>query len=317
MITSIFAVAARLVPILLILGLGNLVRTKALLSETTIEELKGLVVSVALPAVLFGAFLEMDLDPSYLLIFVVILLICVVMYGIGVTIRTRIGASREYYPFLMTGFEFGMVGIPLFGAAYGLEAVGYIAIVDLSHELFIWFVFVTLLRLRRDGGGSVTQTLASFVRSPLIIAILAALALNISGIGNAFEASLAGQTVLRTLELLGGMLIPVILIIVGYGMRLSPKNALATVSVVVPRLLLLIPAAILLNRWLSAVLPDFGPAFQAALFTFLILPPPYVIPLFMSRDKVDERSFVNTVLSVYTAVSIVIFIVYFALNPVI
>lgn len=317
MTASVLEVAARLLPIILILGLGNLVREKSLLSEQSIKELKGLVINIALPAVLFGAFLEMDLDPSYLLIFAIVLLICVLMYGLGHLLRTRVGKSREYYPFLMTGFEFGMVGIPLFGAAYGLDAVGYIAIVDLSHELFIWFVFVTLLRMKRDGHGSISTTLKSFLRSPLIIAILAALGLNISGLGGAFEAHAAGQAVTRTLELLGGMLIPVILVIVGYGMRLNLRNAMATLSVVAPRLVILIPMALVLNRVLATAMPGFSPAFEAALFTFLILPPPYVVPLFMPQGITDERTFVNNVLSVYTAVTLIIFIVYFSLNPMI
>ena len=45
---------------------------------------------------------------------------------------------------LITGFEYGMLAISLFGAAYGLDKIGYIAIVDLGHEIFIWFVFLPL-----------------------------------------------------------------------------------------------------------------------------------------------------------------------------
>ncbi|MFW6232042.1 MAG: hypothetical protein ACOC37_03205 [Spirochaetota bacterium] len=50
--------------------------------------------------------------------------------------------------------------------------------------------------------------------------------------------------------------------------------------------------------------------------SLFILPPPYIVPLFMPAERATERVYVNNVLSVYTAVSLVIFIVYFALNPV-
>lgn len=313
---AIIDVAARLLPIIIILGLGNLIRFRSLLSPAAIEELKGLVVTIALPAVLFGTFLNMELDPAYLTIFGIVLLICVAMYGVGFALRRSVGKGHEYYPFLMTGFEFGMVGIPLFGAAYGLDAIGAIAIVDLSHELFIWFVFVTLLTVKRDGGGSLSTTLRGFAGSPLIIAIVSALALNLLGLGNAFSEHPASGAVLRTLDILGGMLIPVILIIVGYGMRLSPRGIGDALRVVIPRFVILVPLALVLNRVLAGAMPGFTPAFEAALFTFLILPPPYVVPLFMPRDQTDERAFVNNVLSVYTLGTLLVFVAYFSVNPV-
>lgn len=316
MSAPIIDVAARLLPIIIILGLGNLIRTRTLLSPATIEELKGLVVTIALPAVLFGTFLDMELDPAYLTIFGIVLLICVAMYGAGLALRKSVGQGHEYYPFLMTGFEFGMVGIPLFGAAYGLDAIGAIAIVDLSHELFIWFVFVTLLTVKRDGGGSIAATLRGFAASPLIIAIVSALTLNLLGLGETITANPVSQALLRTLELLGGMLIPVILIIVGYGMQLSARGLTDALRVVIPRFVILVPMALVLNRVLAGAMPGFTPAFEAALFTFLILPPPYVVPLFMPRDQPDERVFVNNVLSVYTLSTLLVFVAYFSINPV-
>ena len=54
---------------------------------------------------------------------------------------------------------------------------------------------------------------------------------------------------------------------------------------------------------------------QAALFTLLILPPPFIIPLYMKPDMPDERRYVNNVLSLYTIVSIVVFVAYVVANP--
>lgn len=312
---TITNVIARVLPIILIIAIGSLIRSRRVLSESTVDELRGLVVKVALPAVLFMAFLEMELDSSYIGLFLVIAAVCFLMLGLGYLLRRVLKVEHEYYPFLITGFEFGMVGITLFGTAYGLANAGYIAIVDLSHELFIWFVLATLLTAKRDGASSLASILKGFATSPLIIAILLALALNLAGLGSSFREIAFGAAIAQTLEFLGGLLIPLILILIGYGMRLSWSAIRESIGIVVLRLAILIPLAILINvfvvrRWLAL-----DPAFEAAIFTFFILPPPFIVPLFIKSEQADERTYVNNVLSVYTTVSLVIFIGYFVLNP--
>ena len=315
MFATISDVLVKVVPIVLIIALGNVIRAKRILSASAIDEIKGLVVNVALPAVIFIAFLDMDLQTSYLGLFALILAVCFFLYGYGLVLRRAARIDHEYYPFLMTGFEFGMVGITLFGTAYGLDNVGYIAVVDLSHELFIWFVFVTLLVAKRDGVSSFGGTVKSFLKSPVIIAILAGLALNLLGLAEWFHRYPITAAVDETLGFLGDLLIPSILIIIGYGMGLSMTGIRDAMGVVLSRLVLLIPLALLVNVVFVRRLLDLDPAFEAAIFTFFVLPPPYIVPLFMKKDVEDEKAYVNNVLSVYTVFSLVIFVIYFVVNP--
>jgi hypothetical protein len=315
MISAISDVIAQIAPIVLMIALGTVVRTTGILRPESVEDLKKLVVNVALPAVLFIAFLDMDLEASYLGLFGTVLLVCLGMYGYGRLAQRVFRVKQEYFPFLVTGFEFGMVGITLFGTAYGLDQVGYIALVDLSHELFIWFVFVTMLTAKRDGVSGFGRTVRSFVQSPLIIAIVLALALNIAGVGPWIRSFPLTAAVTETLETVGDLLIPAILIIIGYGMRLSREGIRQAMGVVAVRLAVLLPLALLINEFVLNRLLQLDPAFHAAMFTFLVLPPPYIVPLFMKQELTEERTYINNVLSVYTVVSLLIFIAYFALNP--
>lgn len=312
---TITNVIVRILPILLMIGLGNLIRARKILNDSAVDQLRGLVVNIALPAVLFVAFLEMDLEAAYVGLFVTMIVVCLGMLGLGFLLRKVAGIKHDYFPYLITGFEFGMVGITLFGSAYGLENVGYIAIVDLGHELFIWFVLATLLTAKRDGTSSIQSVLRGFVTSPLIIAIVAALALNLLGVRQWFIDMPVGAALMQSFDFLGNLLIPLILILIGYGMRLSWNGIRESLGVVVSRLAILLPLAIVVNifvvrRWLGL-----GPGFEAALFTLFILPPPYIVPLFMPTERTEERVYVNNVLSVYTALSLALFIIYFSLNP--
>jgi predicted permease len=308
-------VIARLLPIIFIIGLGMLIRARSILSEHAVEEIRGLVVNIALPAVLFVAFLGMELESAFIGLFVTMALTCLALLGYGFLLRRVLSVRYEYYPYLLTGFEVGMVGISLFATAYGLANVGYLAVVDLGHELFIWFVLATLLSAKRDGVSSLSRTLRAFATSPLIIAIIAALALNLLGVKGWFHETPAGVAIVETLDFLGNLLIPLILILIGYGMRLSGRGIGEAIGVVLARLVILIPLALLINTFVVRRLLGLEPAFEAAVFTLLILPPPFIIPLFIKKEQAAERVYANNVLSVYTVASLAIFILYFALNP--
>ncbi len=312
----IAGVVAKVLPIIFLIALGNGIRARKILSPETVDELKGLVVNIALPAVLFVAFLDMEMKRSFLGLFLTIAVICLGLLGYGYLLKRIFSIRHDYFPHLTTGFEFGMLGVTLFGTAYGLSNVGYIAIVDLSHELFIWFVLATILTAKRDGISSLAGTVRGFVSSPLIIAIVSATVLNVAGAGPAISASPVGSAVIETFDLLGGLLIPAILIVIGYGMRLSRRGIRDAVGIVVTRAVVLIPVTIVVVQVIIRRILRLDPAFEAAVITFLILPPPYIVPLFMRADQEEERIYANNVLSVYTVVSLVVFVTYFALHPV-
>jgi len=55
--------------------------------------------------------------------------------------------------------------------------------------------------------------------------------------------------------------------------------------------------------------------FKVALFTLFILPPPFILPIYIPQHYKKERLYVNNLLTSYTVISVIIFIVYFAFNP--
>src|SRR5690606_36401839 len=171
----------RVLPIFLLIGLGAWVRRSQFLPERAIDDLRKIVVNFALPSVLFVSFLNIEMQTNYLVLFVLTGAVCIALYALGVALRRRLNVPHPYFPFLMTGFEYGMLGVSLFGSAYGLENIGYIAVADLGHELFSWSIFLALLLRTREGHSGPAQLAGSSVRSPVIIASLAGSALTLPG----------------------------------------------------------------------------------------------------------------------------------------
>lgn len=120
---------------------------------------------------------------------------------------------------------------------------------------------------------------------------------------------------MATFQFLGNLTIPVILMIVGYGIKVDRHGIKDALIVVVLRLALLIPLAWILNTFLVRGLLHLEPPFEAALFTLLILPPPFIIPLYMRPGMDEEKKYVNNVLTLYTVVTIVIYTIYFIMHP--
>ena len=306
----------RVLPILLLLSLGYWIRSRKFLNPSTIEDLRKFVVNITLPAVLFISFLEIELKTAYFFIFGFTFLLCILLFFFGKLLKTQFNIEYAYFPYLTTGFEYGMLGISLFGSAYGLANIGYIAVVDLGHEIFIWFVFLPLLLMKRDGGQSLAGIGRSFLTSPVVIAILASLILNVLGAAKSlYELPVTGA-LMATFQFLGNLTIPLILVIVGYGIKFDRHGLKDSLVVVVFRLTILIPLALIVNAVLIRGLLQLDAFFEAALFTLLILPPPFIVPLYARQDlKIAEKQYINNVLMVHTVISIAVYIIYFALNP--
>lgn len=305
----------RILPILLLLLLGHGIRRTHFLNEDVMDGFKKIVVNMALPSVLFLSFLQVEMESSFLVVFVVVFLLCVFLYGAGRLLQPVVAPKHDYFPNLMTGFEYGMLGISLFGSAYGLQNLPFIAVIGLGHELFIWFVFLPLLLVKRDGIQQFSDLLKSFLKSPVIIAILAGIAGSLLGWEEMLYKTAVSGGIISALQFLANLTIPLILMVVGYGIKLDRAGVGEAARVVLIRLAILLPVTLLINALLIKQFLGLAPAYATALFVLTILPPPFIIPLFMRKNSVDEKRYVNNTLALYSLVSIAIFAVYFAFNP--
>jgi predicted permease len=315
-VESTIRILNQTLPILFLISLGYWARRRNFLTEATIDELRKIVVNLALPAVLFISFLSIELKLSYLVIFGVIFSLCILLFLLGMLIKKQLNIRDAYFPYLTTGFEYGMLGISLFGAAYGLEKIGYIAVTDLGHEIFIWFVFLPLLLIKRDGAQNPKTIIKSFLSAPVVIAILVSLLFNVLG-GQMwlYQWPVTGA-VMAVFKFLGNLTVPLILIIVGYGIHINRARLKDVLLVVLLRLGILLPLALFLNSYLVRDFLQLDKLFEVALFTLLVLPPPFIIPLYARADlDREERQHINNVLTLHTIISMFVFLVYFALNP--
>jgi predicted permease len=307
---AIIDAVSRVLPVLLLFGLGAVLRRRGFFAESTVADLRRFVLAVTLPSALFLTFLRVSLDVRYLPIVVLVFAACVLMLLAGPGLTRLVGVRSPYAGPLMTGFEAGMLGYAIYGGVFGPDALYRFGIVDLGQVLFVFFVLATVLTRRATGVmPGVRDTVVAFIRTPVIVAILAGVAGNLVGLDEFLDASTLTSALLATLALLGACTTPLIAVVIGYSTRLGRGALSRPARTVAIRLTAWVTLAAAFTVIVVQGLLGLDALFAAAVMTMAILPPPFVIPLYMGSRPEDEaeRDYVADTLSLATVVTLVAF----------
>lgn len=298
---------SKVLPVILLLSLGAILNRTRFIHYQTVQEIKKLVINITLPAVLFLAFAQASIQVSYLLIVGLVFALCVLALLLGRWIHPLTRIQAPYFPALMTGFEAGMMGYAIFASVYGAENIYKFAVVDLGQVTFVFFVLVPTLERLSTGPQPFVHTLRNFFRTPVILAILAGMLANSIGLIPTLNSWPLSASLVQTLEIIAGLTMPLVALVIGYEMRLSRGNLGQPALTIGLRLLYWIPMGILLSTLVVGRLLQLDPIFQAAVLTMFILPPPFVIPLFIPTASDADRAYVVNTLSLATLVTLFAF----------
>lgn len=300
------SILPKVIPVLVLLFLGYIMKLKDFISAKAITEMKQLVVNISLPAVLFLAFLDVNFKAEYFLVILAVFMANIIMLIIANTLAGAFNIKDPYFPLLFTGFEVGMLGIPLFGAIYGMENVKYMGIVDIGQELYVWFVLLGLIYSIRSGKRNYKKIFQPFISSPVIIAIILGIFVNSTGLVSFLSSSKIYISLIKSIEMIAGLTVPLILIIIGYEIDFNLGKLNLPLKIISLRLIIFLPLALIINKYVFTEVLNMDKMYNIALISMFILPPPFIIPLFVERD--NDNTYIFNTLSLGTVVSIIVYI---------
>lgn len=304
-------VIAKMLPILLLLGLGLGLRKKALVSQSAVGELKKLVINLFLPAVLFVTFVEMELESQYFMIFIATFILLVLFYYIGVALNKVKKLYHPMLPFVLTATTFGLLGLSLYETAFGADKLVKMSILGVGHELFIWFVYITIMKIRLSNEKVSLGIIKNFATSPLIIAVVSGIMINALGWSIYFETNFILAGILTTFKYLASLATPLILMIVGYGLVLKKQYMVKSMKLLLLRWIVMIGFGYAFKFIVLNPIMGNDPYFDYAFFTFVILPPPMSLPIFTAKYSTKENAeLMNNTVVLGTLVCIVAFIAF-------
>ncbi|MBC5649089.1 AEC family transporter [Christensenella tenuis] len=299
-----FSVLPIVAPVFIALLIGYFSKRKRLVTPGGIEGMKALVMNFALPAVIIGAFYTVTVDTDMAV--VVITMFCCGLTGLllGKLLRWLLRQKQDLLPFLVTSYETGMLGYGLYIMLFSQAQVSNFAMIDLGEAAFAFTIYIGLLNARK--GVDAKSSLRSMVKTPMIWAVVAGIALGATGIGRMLDASPIGPAISEVLAYISAPTGILMLFVVGYELEWTKeymKDALVAAGL---RFCVMALLCFLAVNVIFLFLP-----FNEYLFWGLVLvfslPAPYILPLFISGEK--DNAYVATSLALYTVISIVLFTV--------
>jgi predicted permease len=303
--------AGRIVPVLLLFVTGLVLKQTRFLAASTMTDIKKLVVNIALPALMFTAFLSLEPGLSELILAGSIFAVSLLFLVGSRLIDRATGGRWGIRSYMMGGYEAGMLGYALFLSVFGQDALPVFASVDLGQVVFVFVILMPILQARHAGEAkdpsdagrrhATVQILRRVATSPIVWAIAGGMI--VGAIGRA--ASISAEPfapIAGYLDLIGGLTAPLIALVIGYELEFRGDVLGRALVFVLIRKIVLVGTA-LLGLWLIPGIPALT---RFAILTMLLLPPPYVVTL-AAHD--DEQGLTASILSTSTVISVVAFAV--------
>ncbi|MBQ3146225.1 MAG: hypothetical protein IJB91_00680 [Oscillospiraceae bacterium] len=298
---KVISVIQTALPVFLALGLGMLCRSRNFLSRDGVDALKKVVINLTLPFVLLSAFATAEYSAAALILPTLMFLICCLALGLGFLAVRIFRVKGRLIPFLFSGFEAGMLGYALFVLLFPNVKVSSFALPDIGQTLFVFTLYKILLSGKRD----FKRIARDMATTPILWAVAAGVLIGATGLYGKMEQWGVSGVFNACTDFLSAPTGMIILLTVGYDLVIREIPWKKTAGMIAMRLVIMalcFGASVALNRTLLK-----GVLFEGAMLLMLILPPPYVIPVF--ADEPTERVQVSSALSAMTLVTIILFAV--------
>ena len=298
---NLISIIQTALPVFLALALGMLCRKKSFISREGVDALKKVVINITLPAVLINAFATAEYTLSTLILPAIVFTLCCVALVLGKLFVRITGMKSRLAPFLATGFEAGMLGYALFALLFPQESASEFAVLDLGQTLFVFTLFKILISGKTDLK-AIGKDMAT---TPILWAVLAGVLLGATGLYGKLQSWGVAGILDASTSFISAPTGMIILLAVGYDLVLKEISWKKTGGLILMRLLemgIVMVCVVALNRFVLG-----GISFEGAALLMVILPPPYVIPIF--ADEPAERAQIASALSAMTLMTMILFAV--------
>ena len=304
-------------PVILLIAFGFFLQQRHYFSEETVDGLTKLISDYLIPCTIFTTFIGLDLRPEHFGLAACIFLIQLLLMGAGFLTARLAGFRRRFAALYPCAFAFGFMAIPLFSTVFGLENMGTLTSMGVGHELFIGLVFMPFARMYLKGERASLGQIGKNLLSPLFLMIFLALFLQLSGLRDQVAATELGGGFLDTVSKLGGISSTLILLTVGYRIRLdNPAKLLESVRLVAWRYVLIFLISYGVKFLLMDALAGGDPYFDIAFFTLISQHGSVILNAYIAQyGSREDSEIASNAFAVNAAAGMVLFVAYVLALP--
>jgi predicted permease len=300
---AIFNTFPTIIPVMMVIIAGALSKKYNLIKEQGIDGMRFFITNIALPAALFKAVGTIKMSIDVIISIGVISSSILIVMLIGFLLVKIFTKLNPMTPFLVTSFEAGMLGYPLFILLFGIDKLSSIAIFAVGNDLFVFTIYTALLK-KKEGNVNLKILIKSMFSSPVFIAILLGLIFSSSNIYYSFENNILLTTIFSVLQFFSQPIACIMLFVIGYGISFSKNNINQVFIISLLRLILMGSMAFIVVNLLENII-GLDIYMRTAIILLFFTPAPYILPIF-SKDM-NNRVFTSTVLSANLITSMIAF----------
>ena len=294
-----------ILPIVLLLCLGYFCRKRSILNQDGIDGIKTVSIRFLWPIVLFYAFFTAEYGIATILYAGVNFATNLIAFLIGMLIRRKAKQHAFSYPYLLSGFETGMIGYAMFTLLFGAENISYLALLDVGHALFIFPIFLSCLNMEQNQS-DLKSSIKDMFKSPIMIALIIGMIAGLTGFGQFVMNSQAGIVINKVYDLVSSANIVMILVVMGFNISFSFKALRGIAKVVLIRIVIMVLCAIG-SLYLIRCFVPLNIYLTCAVIVTYMMPPVYMLAVYVKDPK--ENEFMSTTTSVFTLITILAFLV--------
>lgn len=300
---KLLSFAQVIAPILAAVFLGVITRKRNILSSDDVKGLQQFVLKFGLPCLLFNSCFRSQIGGSSAGI-VLVLVPFMLLSALWAFTRGKKKFSYHNLPMLFAGQETGTLGIPLFMILFGAENALYMGLLDIAQAVIA--LPTAAILSTESGSTSAKNILRKLFSSPLMLAILLGITLNLTGAAAWLDAIGIGSILTQTTGFLAQPVSALMIFCAGYNFSLSKENQRPIVGICAVHLAFMAALCIITQLALS-LLPGTDALTRWSAVLYCALPASYLAP---SLGKTEEEiTMASGVCSLLTVLCLIIFCV--------
>ncbi len=277
----------RMLPIILLIGLGVVIKKKKIIDSNGMQGMRTFAVNVALPMVLLSMFMDIELDLDYIYISVATVIILIATMLGGLLFNFIPPLKSRYNIFVSSCCSYSFVGLSLFVILYGEGRLAYFSAIGLAHELFVWIIYYSILRIRIGNNSFSPTELLKVFTSPVVMGMIVGLLLNFSYLPITLIDNPFWKGFRSSIEMVSLTATPIILVLLGYSLSLNRDYIKQAVKLLSVRYIVTAVVAVVLKVLVIDRLFSYDPLIDITFTAFLLLPPVVSLPALVG-DMGDE-----------------------------
>ena len=160
-------VLIKISPVILMVLIGFFCRKTEMITTEGMEGVKTLATSLMLPVLLFHTLATTEYTSATIAVIGIMLLALSAAFIIGMLIKRAVPSAGIFFPFLVTSFEGGRLGYPLYAVLCGEARLSNIATLDIANTIFVFTVFLAFLTASVNGKVQPSEMISNVLHSPV------------------------------------------------------------------------------------------------------------------------------------------------------